>query len=138
MDNPLHTNTRESVAHGRRGLLAGIDDSAGSDAELINQVVASFYFLEQGHQKLFEEHAAHVVSVLRQLDREISPANIAMHFAPELLEDLSYRLSSEQGMNLRRYLAELPEWVVRYLADADEFSQQTLRRRGFVSTVSAR
>jgi hypothetical protein len=138
MDNPLYTNTQESVARRRRGLVAGTDNDSGSDAEMISQAIASFYFLERGHQKLFEEHAAHVVSVLRHLNREINPANIALHFAPELLEDLSYRLSSEEGMNLRRYLAELPEWVVRYLADADEFSQQTLRRRGFVATVSAR
>jgi hypothetical protein len=128
---------RTALMFGRLPWLAGVLNPQNPDAELIGQVVMLFYFAEPNHRMLFEGHSGVVIGALRQLGRPLDSSSVVAHFAPERLEDLSYELPGKQGVVLRHYLAKLEGWVSRYLADADEFSLQTLRQRGRLPELAA-
>lgn len=101
------------------------------ETHLVEEVLSRFHFTEPRYRSVFESHATHVVWTLKQLGRAVTAQSIADHIEPDRLLDLSYDLPRDEGVRLRGYLADLPDWVTRYLSDAGEFSLETLRERGW-------
>jgi hypothetical protein len=101
------------------------------ETQLIEDALDEFYFTEPDYRTVFESHATRVVQTLIKLGHEVTARSIVAHIEPKRLLDLSYDLPHEEGEELTTYLADLPEWVPRYLSNASEFLLERLSEQGW-------
>jgi hypothetical protein len=115
------------ITRGLVGLLAPILMFIGGEAEIANQMIAPLRLDRPGEKWLLERHVAQIVCALRAVGKQTSLANLLRHMCPEQLLDLSYDLDRDAGVNLRSYLADLPESASPVFAAARKVLRGSLR-----------
>jgi hypothetical protein len=109
----------------RLRLLAPNPVFVGSDTEIASQIVAPLRFDRPAHEGFLERHIVQIARALRATGQPVSLASLLSRLCTEALLDLSYDLNREAGVELRSYLADLPEGIDRLFTQA----QNILARR---------
>jgi hypothetical protein len=108
-------------------LLAPNPVFAGSDEEIASQIVTPLCFDRPVYRGVLERHIVQIARALRATDQSVNLANVLGRLCPEALLDLSYDLNGEAAVQLRSYLADLPDGMGRLFTRARDILARRLQ-----------